>query len=324
MHQNIAQHRHNVLTTFFTLERQLYLCIGHRKGEGRRIETQSKSGDFLVVVTLGNVGHLKCHTTMKDVALCVLILLSFVLGQGLTASQKAKQVRIRREQATLPPNTTTVSTKHDDIAHFTCTTGAQATISWKKKRKDLSNSDLGIAILSTTNNGSLDSHLFIAVTDDDIRGKYECFSSDDLDVAMEAFVIENDPAREGMLSKEETWAIILSLAIAFILVTCIGFFLWRGNRRLKRARAEKAAARSRARNNHDGAEENLAVEEELVEVGANSVQEKKMGNENEKEPGTEDKKKPEGNGNNNEMEMKDATQSQSVGPEVIVANVPDK
>lgn len=91
----------------------------------------------------------------------------------------------------VPPNTTTVSTKHDDIAHFTCTTRAQATISWKKKRKDLSNSDLGIAILSTTNNGSLDSHLFIAVTDDDIRGKYECFSSDDLDVAMEAFVIES-------------------------------------------------------------------------------------------------------------------------------------
>lgn len=66
------------------------------------------------------------------------------------------------------------------------------------------------------------------------------------------------------------------------------------------------------------------MEEELVEVGANSVQEKTMGNENEKQPGTEDKKKPEGNGNNNEMEMKDATQSQSVGPEVIVANVPDK
>lgn len=66
------------------------------------------------------------------------------------------------------------------------------------------------------------------------------------------------------------------------------------------------------------------MEEELVEVGTNSVHEKKMGNENEKEPGTEDKKKPEGNGNNNEMEMKDATQSLSFSPEVIVANVPDK
>ena len=57
-----------------------------------------------------------------------------------------------------------------------------------------------------------------------------------------------------MLSKEDTWAIVLSLAIAFILVTCIAFFLCRGNRRLKKARAEKAAARSRSRNNHDGAE----------------------------------------------------------------------
>ena len=60
----------------------------------------------------------------------------------------------------------------------------------------------------------------------------------------------DDPAREGRLTTEETLAIILSLSIAFILVTAIAFFLWRGNRRLKKARAEHVAARSRARNNH--------------------------------------------------------------------------
>ena len=66
------------------------------------------------------------------------------------------------------------------------------------------------------------------------------------------------------------------------------------------------------------------MEEEIVEVGANSVQEKKIGNETKKEPRTEDKEKLEWNGNNNEMEIKDATQSQSFGPEIIVENAPDK
>ena len=92
----------------------------------------------------------------------------------------------------MPPNTTTVYTKHNDIAHFTCTARAQATISWKRERKDITNNDLGIAILPTKNDGSLESHLFIAVTDDDLRGKYECFSSDDdPDVAKEMFLIKS-------------------------------------------------------------------------------------------------------------------------------------
>ena len=55
-----------------------------------------------------------------------------------------------------------------------------------------------------------------------------------------------------MLSTEDYWAIILSLVISFTLAVSIAFFLWRGNRRLKKAREEAKAQRSR--NNHEGAQ----------------------------------------------------------------------
>ena len=81
-------------------------------------------------------------------------------------------------------------TKHDDIAHFTCTTRDQvARITWKRETEDLSNGDLGVALLETKNDGTMESHLFIAVTDDDYRGKYTCMSSNEPDVVLRTFVI---------------------------------------------------------------------------------------------------------------------------------------
>ena len=91
----------------------------------------------------------------------------------------------------VPPNTTTVQTKHDDIAHFTCTTHSQATISWKMGTRYLSENDFGVTILLCNDSASLKSHLFVAVTNDALRGKYECFSSDEPDMAMETFFIES-------------------------------------------------------------------------------------------------------------------------------------
>ena len=50
--------------------------------------------------------------------------------------------------------------------------------------------DLGVAILSMkTPLGSLESHLLIAVTSEDLRGKYECFSSANPNVAQKTFLI---------------------------------------------------------------------------------------------------------------------------------------
>jgi len=260
---------------------------------------------------------------MRNIALSIFILFSLLLAS--TANQKAKQRRVRREKSTLPPNATTVYTKHDDIAHFTCTVRLQATISWKRERRDVTNDDLGIAILSLKNGGSLESHLFVAVTADDLRGKYECFSSDDPDVAMQTFLIKNDPALEGMLSDTDKWAIGLSLSISIFLVIAILYFLWRGNRRLKKGRAEDAAARSRARNNHNGALENLAVEEEIVEIGENCAKEKEIANGIKKEPVTKNKEKTEENGNNNKpIELRSGTQPQPVVHEVTVESAPEK
>ena len=84
-----------------------------------------------------------------------------------------------------------MQTKHDDIAHFTCTTRSQATISWKMETRYLSKNDFGVAILICNDSAFLKSHLFVAVTNNGLRGKYECFSSDEPDMAMETFFIES-------------------------------------------------------------------------------------------------------------------------------------
>ena len=66
-------------------------------------------------------------------------------------------------------------------------------------------------------------------------------------------IFAEDPDLEGKLTKEETWVIILASSITMVLVSSIAFFLWRGNRRLKKARAADLAERSRTRNSHHGA-----------------------------------------------------------------------
>lgn len=213
---------------------------------------------------------------MKKIILGYFILL-FVVAV-LTANSNAEQRRARRELPSLPPNTTEVRTKHNDIAHFTCTTRLLATISWKKETKDINNEELGLEILSYNESGAapfLKSHLLVAVTDDDLRGKYECFSSDDPRVAMKTFFIKNDTeSRDKMLPYETTLAIILSLSIAFFIVIFITFYLWRGHRR----RVKRETMRARGRRNHGGAQENFAVQEEIILTGLNPVKRKETGN----------------------------------------------
>ncbi|KAJ7374560.1 hypothetical protein OS493_004898 [Desmophyllum pertusum] len=256
---------------------------------------------------------------MKNITLSLILILFCTIHGSTSWLQTTERSRQRREQPTLPANTTTVSTKHDDIAHFTCTSRVQAAITWKRETTDLTNNDVGVAMLSVKNGATWESHLFIAVTDDDLRGKYTCMSSDKPDVVLQAFIIENDPAREGMLMPEDYWAIILSLVISFILAVSLAFFLWRGNRRIKKAREETKAQRSRS--NHDGAQENLAVEEEIVDIGVNDIKEKQ-----------EQKKKVKNivveNGNNNTPgEIKDGTRSYSPSEnktEVVIEPAPGK
>ena len=90
----------------------------------------------------------------------------------------------------VPPNATIVNTKHNDIAHFTCTALGHDTVRWKREGEDLKEEDLGVATLSALEKpGSWESHLLIAVTSEDLRGKYECFSSADSNAAQETFFI---------------------------------------------------------------------------------------------------------------------------------------
>ncbi|XP_068693824.1 uncharacterized protein [Montipora foliosa] len=212
---------------------------------------------------------------MKKIILGYFILLFVVVV--LTANSNAEQRRARRELPSLPPNTTEVRTKHNDIAHFSCTTRLLATISWKKETKDINNEELGLEILSYNVSGAapfFKSHLLVAVTDDDLRGKYECFSSDDPGVAMKTFFIKNDSeSRDKRLPYEKILAIILSLSIAFFIVIFITFYLWRGHRQIKRE-----AMRARGRRNHEGAQENFAVQEEIVLTSLNPVERKETGN----------------------------------------------
>ena len=78
------------------------------------------------------------------------------------------------------------------------------------------------------------------------------FSSATISVGL----FSDDPAREGMLKPEEYWAIILSLAISLFLAISLAVFLWRGNRRIKKAHKEAKEQRisQRTRNNHEGAQ----------------------------------------------------------------------
>lgn len=46
-------------------------------------------------------------------------------------------------------------------------------------------------MLSMKNGDTLESHLFIAVTDDDVRGTYTCMSSENSDEALQTFIIES-------------------------------------------------------------------------------------------------------------------------------------
>ena len=88
-------------------------------------------------------------------------------------------------------NGTSVSTKDDDIAHFTCTSRGEPSplLRWERNGATVKDSDEGVAILSKSNASLEESHLFIAVTGSGRRGNYICVATNEEGVAKQSFTI---------------------------------------------------------------------------------------------------------------------------------------
>lgn len=88
-------------------------------------------------------------------------------------------------------NGTYLDIKDDDIAHFTCTSRGEPRplVRWEKEGVTVKDKDEGIAILSKSNDNVEESHLFIAVSGNERRGKYICVASNEEGVAKQSFNI---------------------------------------------------------------------------------------------------------------------------------------
>ena len=89
-------------------------------------------------------------------------------------------------------NGTFLDTKDDDIAHFTCTSRGKPRplVRWEKEGVTVKDKDEGIAILSKRNASVEESHLFVAVSGNERRGKYICVASNEGGVAKQSFNIK--------------------------------------------------------------------------------------------------------------------------------------
>ena len=100
-------------------------------------------------------------------------------------------------------STTTLKTIDDDIAHLTCTSRDDPvpSVRWEKDGKKLGDQSPGVAIISWNNGTVVDSHLFIAVTGAERRGKYTCVTESSKDgETQKTFFIEGGKATEGINS----------------------------------------------------------------------------------------------------------------------------
>lgn len=91
---------------------------------------------------------------------------------------------------------TSRKTANDEIAHFTCTLKynlSSAEITWQKQGHNLRDGSSGVVIISWNNGTILESHLLVAVTDDDERrGTYSCVGTDEDGQSRRSFVIQGE------------------------------------------------------------------------------------------------------------------------------------
>lgn len=89
-------------------------------------------------------------------------------------------------------NGSSLETKDDDIAHFTCMSRGKPrpVVRWEREGVIIKDQDEGIAILSKRNDTTEESHLFIAVSGNGRRGKYICVASNEKGVVKQSFDIK--------------------------------------------------------------------------------------------------------------------------------------
>ena len=77
---------------------------------------------------------------------------------------------------------------------MTCAAGGHPvpSITWEKEGTALGDDSAGVVIISWNNGTTIQSHLLVAVTSDDRRGKYSCVASNKDGKTRQSFVIEGE------------------------------------------------------------------------------------------------------------------------------------
>jgi len=156
----------------------------------------------------------------------VTILNAIFLAQGLTQGSKS-----------LTNSTTTLNTVNDEIAHLTCTSRGHpvSSIKWEKEGKELGDQSPGVVVISCNNGTIMESHLLVAVTEDERRGTYTCVVLGKDGETRRAFVIQGQ--KKFKLKNRDLVAIGVGIGMSVSLSAVILFFLVRGIRRLNNEKA---------------------------------------------------------------------------------------
>lgn len=177
----------------------------------------------------------------------VMILITLLFADGDEGSSVTARAPTSRKKA------------NGEIAHFTCTLKynlSSAEITWQKQGHNLRDGSSGVVIISWNNGTILESHLLVAVTDDDERrGTYTCVGTDEDGQSRRSFLIQGQAAKK--LSDVDYTAIGVAIGIFLCLSTVILVYLVRGRKRLQEGKLRTMTTISQSVTGHD----NAAVEE---------------------------------------------------------------
>lgn len=159
--------------------------------------------------------------------LVIVINTFFVVSRCLDEGDEGPSIQTTTESV--------LHTKDDEIAQLTCAASGDPlpSIKWEKDGTIFRDDSPGVVIISWNNVTTIQSHLLVAVTSDDRRGKYTCVASNKKGKTRQSFVIEESQTNEKGLSDRDYIAIGLAIGITLFIFAVILYFLIRGKKRLK-------------------------------------------------------------------------------------------